>query len=246
MIQFNLLPDVKVQFIKTKRLKRVIVLVAVAATVVSVLLLILTFGYAQSKKAHIANQDKDIQELSDKFNSNTELTKILSVQNQLNSLPALYNGRPAVGRTPEYLDQVVPEGVRMGRFIIDFSLGTIEISGTASGENNVNALALVNSFVDTLKFTNYVAVDSEGNKSEPTKAFDNVVLSSFGRDDKEANYSLKLSFDPVIFDVTKDVTLTVPQLVTTRSSTSSSDIFDGGNSEGIVQPVEEGEENGNE
>lgn len=246
MIQFNLLPDVKVQYIKTKRLKRIIVLAAMAISALSVLLLLLTFGYAQGKKNHIANQDKDIQEISQRFSDNTELTKILSVQNQLNALPALYNGRPAVGRTPDYLDQVVPEGVRLGRFIIDYSLGTIEIAGTSESVNNSNALALINSFVDTLKYTTYVAVDSEGNKTEPVKAFDNVVLASFGRDEEVASYSISLTFDPVIFDVTREVTLTVPQLVTTRSNVDVTELFDGGNSEGVEVPVNEGDQNGGE
>lgn len=212
MVQFNLLPDVKVQYLKTRRLKRVIILVAFAATALSVLILFLTFSYSTVQKRHLDNLDKDIKQMIGEFESNTELTKILSVQNQLDALPELYNGRPAVDRLPGYLEQTTPNGVSINRLAIDFSTSAVMISGQA------DTLEQVNSYVDTLKFTAF-KTDEEG--SQPTTAFTGVVLTQFSRDSEEASFTISLTFEPAIFDNTQQVELLVPSLTTTRARTDS-------------------------
>jgi hypothetical protein len=72
------------------------------------------------------------------------------------------------------------------------------------------ALDQVNVYADTIKETTFTkASDSTG-----SPAFSSVVLSSFGRNDKGATYTLTLSFDPAIFSNADKVTLTVPNIVT--------------------------------
>jgi hypothetical protein len=75
----------------------------------------------------------------------------------------------------------------------------MNIGGTAP------SLDVVSTYTDTLKATKY----SSGT-DQPQKAFSDVVLSSFGRDDKGATFSITFSFDPPIFDTKNDVKLTVP------------------------------------
>ncbi len=72
----------------------------------------------------------------------------------------------------------------------------------------------INTFVDTLKFTTY-RVGTE----EAKKAFPEVVLSSFSRNEGTSNYQITVKYDPVIFDNTKEVDFIVPKTVTTRSQT---------------------------
>ncbi len=86
----------------------------------------------------------------------------------------------------------------------------------------------VNKYVDTLKYTSYV-IDKD---SPPTKAFSNIVLSSFGLNDdvgsdtRPASFSLSLNYDPVIFDITKNVQLQVPNTTTARAGLDqAADLF---------------------
>lgn len=212
MIQFNLLPDVKVQYMKTKQLKRVMLLASLLVTAVSVLFLFLTFSYTAFQKRHLSNLDTDITKLVGEFESNTELTKILSVQNQLSALPALYDGRPAVDRLPGYLEQTTPNGVSIRRLMIDFSTSAVEIIGQA------DRLEQVNAYVDTLKYTSYKTND-EG--AVPASAFSGVILTQFSRDVQEASFTINLTFDPMIFNNTKQVELTIPNLTTTRAGAAT-------------------------
>jgi len=220
MIQFNLLPQVKVEYIKTKRLKRIMIVGSVAFTVVSVGLVIITASLAAVQNRHIANLDKDIDRISNEINDIPDIKKILSVQNQLNTLPSLYAGRPAVKRLPSYLDQTTPTGtINLSKVNVDFSTSKIEVAGT--GES----LEAVNRYVDTLKFTNYKVNDP----SETKPAFTGVVLTNFGRDDLTASFTITFNFDAVIFDGAKEVQLEIPSIVTTRSQSASqsSDLFNG-------------------
>ncbi len=210
MIQFNLLPDVKIQFIKARRLKRMIVTIASLCTLVSIVITSLLFvlvSVAQTK--HLNDLSSDINKASAQIKSTKDLDKILTIQNQLQSLPALHDKKPIASKAFTYVSQLTPAKVSIATMKIDFTANTIDFTGSAE------SLANINQFVDTLKFTKYQKADSE----DKTAAFSGVVLSSFGRDAKGASYSIKLTFDPIIFDGTTNLKLVVPSQITTRSET---------------------------
>ncbi len=217
MIQFNLLPDVKIEYIRTQKTKRIIVLITTISVVLSLGILFLSFSFSAVRKQHLSNLDKDITAIRTELESDKDLGRILSVQNQLNSLPELYAGRPAADRLTGYLNQTTPSEVGLGRVSIDFTSSTIELVGTAS------SLEAVNAHVDTLKFTTFKASEDE----EPAHAFTDVVLSRFGRDRQGASFTITLSFTPDIFDASNKVQLLVPNIITTRTQATPTDIFNG-------------------
>ena len=173
----------------------------------------------QSK--HMSDLNKDIAKDAATLRSQPDISKVLTVQNQLQSLTGLHSQKPAASRVFTYLNQVTPTQATITSFTIDFTQQTMTIAGTA------DSLSSVNKFVDTLKYTTY---SSDGGKS--TKAFSGVVLSSFaisgsgGQGNQAATYSVTLKYDPVIFDTTKKVKLTVPNITSTRATLNSSgDLF---------------------
>lgn len=223
MIQFNLLPNVKVEYIKTKRLKRLIMGLSVVAIVFSVVLLMVMFSLKAVQSGHVSNLDSDIKRMTADLESTPDLNKMLSVQNQLNSLPALYAARPAVNRLPGFLDQTTPTNVGLTDILIDFSTSTVEVGGKA------DTLESVNRYVDTLKFTKF----KSGAEGEEMTAFTSVVLSNFGRDEEEASFKVSFMFTPAIFDDSQDIQLIIPSIVTTRSQVeASNDLFNGTTVEG--------------
>lgn len=220
MIQFNLLPDVKVQHIKTERTKRMVMLGSFALTGVSVLILVLMFSYSMAQKHHLSALNKDIKDIRTKLEGNKDLTRMLSVQNQLNSLPALYAGRPAADRLPAYIEQTTPNDVSISKLSIDFSTSSMQISGMAT------SLSAINKYVDTLKFTKFNVEDDPNNQKN---AFKDVVLSqqSIGSkntnatDGLNASYSIVFNFEPQIFDNAKPINLNIPAMTTTHAQGSA-------------------------
>lgn len=219
MIQFNLLPDVKVQYIKTQRTKRMVLFTSLIVAAISLLILFMTFSYNVAQKKHLSNLNKDIKSIRTELESNKELTKMLSVQNQLNSLPSLYAGRPAADRLPKYMEQTTPSNVYITKMNIDFSTSTMSISGTAA------SLSAVNTYIDTLKYTKF---KTEPNGNESLNAYKDVVMSKFGNDKGKTTYTLTLGFDPKIYDNSVEVKLEVPNTVTTYAQQVENKLFDGG------------------
>jgi Tfp pilus assembly protein PilN len=223
MIELNLLPDVKLEYIKAQRQRRLVITIAVIACVSSIALLLLLFSAGLLQKKHIKDLTNDINRESKTLQNKPQINKILTVQNQLGSLTALHNSKPAASRLFDYLNNVTPAQVSISSFDIDFAQNSATVTGTA------DALSSVNKFVDTLKFTTYKfdGADSEGGQ----KAFSNVVMSSFGlsgvqNTGQAASYSLTFLYDKNIFDVTKTVELSVPSITTTRSALEKpSDLF---------------------
>jgi hypothetical protein len=215
MIQLNLLPDVKLEYIKAQRARRLVLSVSVLISLVAVAILVLLLGVDGLQKKHLSDLNKDIKNDSKTLKQKPRINQILTVQNQLESLTALHNAKPAASRLFNYLDQVTPVSVDINNFTTDFGLQTATLTGDA------DSLSSINQYVDTLKFTSYTTTDSKA----ATKAFSNVVLSSFGlssgatgpQANKPANYTITLSYDRNIFDITQKINLSVPNKVTTRS-----------------------------
>lgn len=201
MIQFNLLPDVKLEYIKTERTKRTVVgfsLLASAVALALLVFLVLTVDVAQ--RAYISSISNDIKHRSSELQQTPNLSKMLTVQNQLRQLDSLHKTKPAASRMFDFLNQVTPTTVSISQMTLDLNAKTVILSGTAP---NIEA---VNAFVDGLKFTTYKT--SDGSKTG-SNVFSAVVLSSFNRSDKNATYTINMSIDTVVFDNTKDITLTV-------------------------------------
>lgn len=207
-VQFNLLPDVKLEFNRAQHQKRVVYgLSALACVIVLVIFIIsfLTVDVLQKKLLNDANGQ--ITSYSNKIKGIPNIEKILTIQNQLNTLPGLHQSKHVASRLFDYLPEITPSKINLGKLTMDTTANTIEFSGTA------DTVETVNKFVDTLKFTNY---QTSGN-SNTNPAFSNVVLSQINRDDQGAAYTIDANFDPALFNASQVVKLIVPQETTTRS-----------------------------
>ncbi|MEK7602690.1 MAG: hypothetical protein AAB459_00405 [Patescibacteria group bacterium] len=213
MIQLNLLPDVKQEYINARRSKRMVVMISLMASGGSLALLIALFiGVYVFQKQHMDNLKNNIQTKSEKLKQEPELDKILTIQNQLNSLKDLYEKRPIATKFFNYLNKITPTEITVSNTSVDYVKNTMVITGGASN------LTEINKFVDTIKFTKY----SDAGK-DSGNAFKNVVLSSYTLGDAEkstkAGYTINLEFNPDIFDAKKDTDISVNIQFTTRSET---------------------------
>lgn len=210
MVQFNLLPDIKIEYLKAKRQKHMVVLISVIAVAVGLAFVLFMFTVVHVlQKKNISDLKKDIKSSSDELRATPELTKVLTVQNQLKALPALHDEKSVSSRLFTYLSQVTPSSASIAKLNVDFANNSMSLSGSADG------LTTVNTFVDTLKFTKYS--DSESGDSDNKNAFSGIVLANFSRDNETATYTINLTFDPLIFSETADTKLVVPSITTTRS-----------------------------
>jgi hypothetical protein len=207
MIELNLLPDVKLEYLRAKQTRRLVVSIAVVVTAVTVgLMALLFFTVNVVQKTHLSNLDRDIEQISRVLRETPDLDRVLTVQNQLGHINQLHDGKPVVTRLSHYIAQITPTAATIANLELDFANNTMLIRGDA------DSLRTINQFADTLKFTDYQIKDGVS-----ARAFSSVVLRTFNRAEDRASYELAMSFDPIIFSSAENVSLVVPALVTTRS-----------------------------
>lgn len=217
MVQFNLLPAVKIEYIKAMRTKRTVTSIAIIASLTALTILALLFiNVNVVQKRHIANLTNDINAKVGELEAIPDIDKVLTVQNQLSVLTQLHEQKPATERVLPLLAKVTPRDARITETTFSYEENTANINGTA------DSLATVNKFVDTLKFTKFTT----GSTSNEQLAFSEVVLSSFSVSSQEATFKIDFKFNPTIFDNTQQVELKVPNIISTRSQTERpSDLF---------------------
>lgn len=220
MIQMNLLPDVKMEYLKAERSRRLVITISTLVIIASVGLLVLLLFFGAVQKKNLADLNNDIRTETSKLKEQPGISKVLTVQNQLSALTRLHDSKPASDRVFGFLNQVTPVQASINSFIIDFTTNEITITGTA------DSLSSVNKFIDTLKLTKY---SDQGNNK---KAFSDVVLTSFSvnggstQANQQITYSVKLKYSPDIFGNTKAIKLNVPAQSSTRSQLDSGgDLF---------------------
>ena len=218
-VQFNLLPELKMTHVKASRTRALVVSTAVLVSGVTIglfLLLFLSVNVVQKKQ--IGDADKDIAKYTAELKAVPNIDKILTIQNQLKSLTGLHQAKHITSRIFTYLPQVTPANVKISRISLDFATSTIAIDGTADTQVSVNT------FVDTLKFTEYKV----GEQGATGKAFSTVTESSFSINPGNVSYGLTVTFDPTLFannlldseGRSQTPVLVVPKLTTTHATSN--------------------------
>ena len=216
MIQLNLLPDVKLEYLKAQRTRRLAIVLSFLVTAAAIALLLLLLIVEGFQKHTLNDVNKNVASETSTLQKEPQIDRILTVQNQLESINGLHASEPAANRLFDYLNELTPSSVTIATFSIDFNAHTISMAGSTDSLSNVDQ------YVDTLKFTRY----STGVNTPNPLAFSSVVLSTFSLDTSQqlssttsppATYTITADFNPAIFNVTKNVSLIIPTTVTTRS-----------------------------
>ncbi len=218
--QLNLLPEVKLEYLKTSRNKRLVFSISVIIIIVSVAvtLLLVSIAYVFQKK-NLSDLNNDIKSSNEQLQSTPSLSKVLTIQNQLNTLSGLHQDKPIAARLFNYLPQITPSTASITQLDVDFGASSMTVTGTAP------TLDVANTFTDTLKFTKYhIATDTDS--TNDASAFSNVVLSQFVRNNSGATYTITFNFDPKIFNGANAIGLSIPKIISSRSSTEQpTDLF---------------------
>src|SRR5579863_9184509 len=122
MIQFNLLPDVKLQYLKVKRTQHMVITISVIAIAVSLFVLIVLIGTVDGiQKKNLNDLKSSIASDSSKLQNTPNLSKILTVQNQLEALTGLHNNKPVASRMFNYIKDLTPSAASISQLNIDFT-----------------------------------------------------------------------------------------------------------------------------
>jgi len=223
-VQFNLLPDVKLDYAKAQASRGKTASLAFLASAIALgLLVVLVVFVDVVQKKQLNDATNQVNSATSQLQAVPNLSKVLTVQNQLQTLSTLHANKHVTSRIFGYLVQLTPSAASLGQLTLDTTTNALTISGTANSQQTVNT------FIDTLKFAQYQV----GSSGTLTTAFPSVTESGFSIGAGNVSYSLTIQYDPQIFsNALKDAqgNLVAPTLVVKSQTTTRSVLEDPGSS----------------
>jgi len=201
MIEINLVPDIKQELIKAQRIRSTVIATSVIIGGISIgivtLLAIYVFAI-QTVRSNLA--DGAIKQGSEKLSSVEDLSKTLTIQNQLTKISDLNASKKIDSRIFDLLNAIIPpspNNVKVSNLSMDSSTNVITIEGQAS-----NSYAAVEVFKKTIEGAKIKYTDSDSNQKEVALA-SNISTSntSYGED----NSGVKVLRFTISFTYAKEV-----------------------------------------
>jgi Tfp pilus assembly protein PilN len=162
MIEINLVPNVKQELIKAQRARSKVitgaVFIGVASVAVVILLAFYVFGV---QKARDMIADSQIDSKSKTLSEVKDLSKTLTIQNQLTKISALNDDKKIYSRVFDMLTAIIPpapNNIQISDMTIDSTTDTITINGQAA-----NSYAAVEVFKKTIAGAKVKYTDSDKN-----------------------------------------------------------------------------------
>jgi hypothetical protein len=214
MIELNLVPDVKQEFIRAKRIRTVVVSTSILVGLGAVAIVVILAAYAflgQTVRSSFA--DNEIKDKSVALAKVSDLGKTLTVQHQLSELTSLHDKTNVMSRFFEVLAAVNPAAPNQVTFSlarIDSESGTVRLEGQAV--NGFNA-------ADTLKKTilnTSLSYRDESKELKTVPITKDVSLSelSYGEDStgrKVLRFTLTFTYDEALMSpLSKDAVIVRP------------------------------------
>ena len=201
MIEINLVPDIKQELIKAQRIRSTVIATSVIIGGISIgivtLLAIYVFAI-QTVRSNLA--DGAIKQGSEKLSSVEDLSKTLTIQNQLTKISDLNANKKIDSRIFDLLNAIIPpspNNVKVSNLSMDSSTNVITIEGQAS-----NSYAAVEVFKKTIEGAKIKYTDSDSSQKEVALA-SNISTSntSYGED----NSGVKVLRFTISFTYAKEV-----------------------------------------
>lgn len=213
MIEINLIPDVKrellkAQSIKTKVIFGSVILGSVSVAVVAILA-IYVFAF---QNVRIINAEAKINSSMLELNKTEDLSKILTIQNQLTKISALNDSKKIESRIFDVLKAIIPPApndVKLSSLVIDSDAGTVKMEGQA-----LNSYAAVEVFRKTIEGASIRYTDSAGEVHNKQLASNiDTISTSYGQNsdgNKVLRFNVSFVYAPELLSPSSsDVTVLI-------------------------------------
>ena len=179
MIEINLVPDVKRELIKAQRVRSTVITGSIFVGVISIAIVVLLALYVftvQTVRSGLADQAIDSGNTQfTKAISITDLSKTLTIQNQLTKISALNSSKKIDSRIFDLLKVInppTPNNIDVSSVTIDSNSGLITIEGQAA-----NSYAAAEVYQKTIEGAKLKYKDADNKQQELTIA-SNILTSN--------------------------------------------------------------------
>lgn len=208
MIQINLLPDVKREYLRSQQMKHLFIVGAVLVSMAAIALLVLLFLYVQVWQPTFRTKvQKDIDTSISDIKAKDDAVKMVTVQGVLQQITGLQDKKQISSKAFDYLKSFTPRDVAYDKVSIDLTTMQLSLSGNTTSYQSANVLA------NNLKSAQFTYTKND--VPQTIKPFDQIVFKSLSQATQSSNnrpvsFQIDMTFKPDIFaqDI-KDVKLKV-------------------------------------
>ena len=201
MIEINLVPDVKQELIRAQRQRAVVVsfsiITGLVAAGIVVLLSLYVFG-VQTVRGALA--DDAITKGSEQLASYEDLSKVLTIQNQLDKIDLLHNDKKVESRIFDTLASVLPPApnqVQIENLILDSETKTLKLEGQTPTYDTLEV------FKKTIDGASVTYSQDGAEKSEKLAEDISISSVSYGESangGKVLRFTISFKYPDVLFD----------------------------------------------
>lgn len=234
MIQLNLLPDIKKEYINAQKTRAVVMSTSILVTLGAVGLSVLFYVYVTFlQQLQITLASNDIKSKTSQLSGVQDLDKYLTIQNQLAALPGLHATKGIYSRLFSFMPVLNPNSPN------NIVLSQVQVTGAnniVSFTGSTASFESLNIFVDTLRNAQVSYKDVSGN-AQTSKIFDTVFVQSSAIDKSTGSptvaFTVRATYLDVVFDARNTgMTASIPNIQTSQSVTGSPKLFSSSASKG--------------
>jgi hypothetical protein len=201
MIEINLVPDVKQELIRAETVRGIVISTSFLIGLISIGVVVILSAYVfgvQTVRSVIA--DEGIKKGGAQLASVKDLSKVLTIQNQLTKINSLNDQKKIDSRVFDLLLAVLPTDtnqVQLSGVTIDATASTITLEGQAGG--GFQSLEVLRKTIN-----NAVVLTTVDGKQTETRLASEINTSdvSFGEDNsgkKVLRFTLRFTYDEILF-----------------------------------------------
>lgn len=224
MIQLNLLPDLKKEFIKSQKNKSFVISTSILVTLGALGLSALLFVYVTfAQQVQIGLITQDIGQKSKELSDIPDINKYLTIQNQLASIGSLHDGKGLYSRLFDFFNVMnpsPPNNINLASAQLVTSDKSVLFNGTTATFESLNV------FVDTLKNIQVSYTPQGSDKPTKENMFEQVFVQNSGLGKTGTTQVVSFTVRAVYKDSAFNASNTgakaeVPAITTTPSATQS-------------------------
>lgn len=225
MITLNLLPEVKLEYLRTRRIQARVISIAIIATIVAVGLVAVAASWVYiGQTVQKAYYTGEIKKNAATLKAIPDVDKYLTIQNQLSQLSSLHANKVDLSRLLDYLKKLNPAAPR-NITLTSAELLTGDAGNTVTFQGEAKDYTGLNTFRDTLMNASI----KTGDQSE--KLFESVTvtassLQAGSKGQAVVSFNISTTYNPNAFLASVKIQdLVVPTLNTTQSAQAAPDVF---------------------
>jgi hypothetical protein len=227
MLQLNLLPDVKKEFLKAGRQRNLVMTISIVSSVIAgsviVILGLVMGGQLVQKNLLLADVERDKKSI-EQAKSDKQLNEYLTIQNQLGQIVSLKETQPIYSHLFDYLKQLNPASPN------NVELNLVRIASASGGEGDADSIELQGStssfasldvYKTTLMRTTITYSNGPKGDALTEPLFSTVTVSQAGiaqaSDERGSRvaFTINLVYNPAAFKLSSTgLTLKIPQETT--------------------------------